>query len=211
MENKVIVGNTVGVPNPKPDWNQTDERKSDFIKNKPTILSVKDVKKLIAENSAGSGGETSSNATSFIVNVEVAADGTVTPDKEVREIVDAYEDGKTVQAYVEYLPEVKEGDIIVSMGENVNILTLVNIDRIDATYKLRFANIDRLKNDSYQATYLWYEGAAYSYVTGETTEIWKIETVEIASSDYVDTQIGGIETALDSIIAIQNQLMGVSE
>ena len=30
-----IVGNIVGVPNPQPDWNQTDPAKADFIKNKP--------------------------------------------------------------------------------------------------------------------------------------------------------------------------------
>lgn len=30
-----IIGNTVGIPNPQPDWNQTDEIKADYIKNKP--------------------------------------------------------------------------------------------------------------------------------------------------------------------------------
>ena len=34
-----VVGNTVGVPNPKTDWNQTDETKADVILNKPTKLS----------------------------------------------------------------------------------------------------------------------------------------------------------------------------
>ena len=33
-----IIGNTVGVPNPQPDWNQTDKRKADYIKNKPDVL-----------------------------------------------------------------------------------------------------------------------------------------------------------------------------
>ena len=202
-----IIGNVVGIPNPKSDWNQTDERKADFIKNKPTILTAQDVKNLIDENSAGSGGETSSNGASFIVNVEVAADGTVTPDKEAREMVVAYEDGKTVLAYVTEVPE----DGVITMGENTKVLTLVNVDRIDAMYKLRFANVDRLKNGTYQTTFLRYEGTAYTYGTGETTEIWKIETVILPSKDYVDDQIGDIETALDGIIAIQNQLMGVSE
>lgn len=32
-----IRGNTVGLPNPQPDWNQTDPTKADFIKNKPTF------------------------------------------------------------------------------------------------------------------------------------------------------------------------------
>lgn len=36
---KKIFGNTVGVPNPKSDWNQTDPLRADFIKNKPTKLS----------------------------------------------------------------------------------------------------------------------------------------------------------------------------
>ena len=31
-----IVGNIVGLPNPQPDWNQTDPKKADYIKNKPT-------------------------------------------------------------------------------------------------------------------------------------------------------------------------------
>lgn len=32
-----INGNVVGVPNPKTDWNQTDETKADYIKNKPDL------------------------------------------------------------------------------------------------------------------------------------------------------------------------------
>jgi len=34
-----IIGNTTATPNPQPDWNQTDETKADYIKNKPTIES----------------------------------------------------------------------------------------------------------------------------------------------------------------------------
>ena len=32
-----IKGNTVGFPNPQPNWNQTDEDQADFILNKPPI------------------------------------------------------------------------------------------------------------------------------------------------------------------------------
>jgi hypothetical protein len=32
-----IIGNTTATPNPRPDWNQTDSTKADFIKNKPDI------------------------------------------------------------------------------------------------------------------------------------------------------------------------------
>lgn len=41
MNNKII-GNIVGLPSPRSDWNQTDERKADFIKNKPTNLATKE-------------------------------------------------------------------------------------------------------------------------------------------------------------------------
>ena len=37
-----IIGNTTATPNPKPDWNQTDETKADYIKNKPDINSKLD-------------------------------------------------------------------------------------------------------------------------------------------------------------------------
>ena len=32
-----IKGNTVGFPNPQPDWNQTDPTQADYVKNKPPI------------------------------------------------------------------------------------------------------------------------------------------------------------------------------
>ena len=42
-----IIGNTTATPNPKPDWNQTDETRADYIKNKPAILTETDVFELI--------------------------------------------------------------------------------------------------------------------------------------------------------------------
>ncbi len=39
MANRII-GNPVGVPNPKTDWNQTDPTKSDYLKNKPEHLVI---------------------------------------------------------------------------------------------------------------------------------------------------------------------------
>ena len=32
-----VKGNTVGFPNPQPDWEQSDSTQADFIKNKPAI------------------------------------------------------------------------------------------------------------------------------------------------------------------------------
>lgn len=37
---KKIMGAVVGLPSPRSDWNQTDERKADYIKNKPEIVPI---------------------------------------------------------------------------------------------------------------------------------------------------------------------------
>ena len=34
---RIIVGNTTSTPYPRPDWNQPDENKADYIKNKPVV------------------------------------------------------------------------------------------------------------------------------------------------------------------------------
>ena len=36
-----IIGNITATPYPRPDWNQTDETKADYIKNKPDIEAIK--------------------------------------------------------------------------------------------------------------------------------------------------------------------------
>jgi hypothetical protein len=53
-----IVGNTVGVPNPKSDWNQTDATKADYIMNKPDldIYATKKELEAIKANGGGGGG-----------------------------------------------------------------------------------------------------------------------------------------------------------
>ena len=45
-----IVGTPVGTPTAKSDWNQTDETKADYIKNKPQILTEEDILNLIGDN-----------------------------------------------------------------------------------------------------------------------------------------------------------------
>lgn len=46
-----IIGNTTTTPNPQPDWEQTDETRASYIKNKPEILSKEEVINLINNNS----------------------------------------------------------------------------------------------------------------------------------------------------------------
>ena len=46
MDNKVI-GNIVGVPNPRSDWAQEDKTKADYIKNKPSVYTTEQVDDLL--------------------------------------------------------------------------------------------------------------------------------------------------------------------
>ena len=45
-----IIGNTTATPNPRPDWEQADESKADFIKNKPYIPMVDSTYNPASEN-----------------------------------------------------------------------------------------------------------------------------------------------------------------
>ena len=47
MEHKKIIGGLVGVPNPRPDWNQNDKTKADYIKNKPEVYTKYEVNNLL--------------------------------------------------------------------------------------------------------------------------------------------------------------------
>ena len=47
MEHKKIIGGLVGVPNPRPDWNQNDKTKADYIKNKPKVYTKYEVDSLL--------------------------------------------------------------------------------------------------------------------------------------------------------------------
>jgi hypothetical protein len=47
VESEAIVGIPIGSPTTKSDWAQTDETKSDYIKNKPTILTEEEIIELI--------------------------------------------------------------------------------------------------------------------------------------------------------------------
>lgn len=44
-----IVGDVVGIPNPQPDWNQTDPLKADYIKNKPDLNKKQDKTVLLSK------------------------------------------------------------------------------------------------------------------------------------------------------------------
>ena len=74
-----IYGNTVTTPMPVADWNQTDENKADYIKNKPTILTERDVVEIMVENGGIGGGEGGSGV---LISVEEVYVGTEPPTNE---------------------------------------------------------------------------------------------------------------------------------
>lgn len=74
-----IYGNTVTTPMPVADWNQTDENKADYIKNKPTILTEEDVVEIMVENGGIGGGD---GSTGVLVSVEEVYVGTEPPTNE---------------------------------------------------------------------------------------------------------------------------------
>ena len=50
---RIIVGNTTATPTPRTDWNQTDENKADFLKNKPPVAIGDGVGTIIEGNIVG--------------------------------------------------------------------------------------------------------------------------------------------------------------
>lgn len=50
MADKVIMGNMLGMPSPRPDWNETNPLKGSFIRNKP------DLSKFATKDEIGGGG-----------------------------------------------------------------------------------------------------------------------------------------------------------
>ena len=130
--------------------------------------------------------------TPFVVNFTKSDDGTITADHSLFEIQDAYAAQKNIICYLSYRAKpsspvfVEQFYYIGNYRDNI-------MSYAPTPY---FAS---LRHDS------------YSCLCCDTTLKWTLKTYSLADKDYVDEQIGDIETALDGIIAIQNQLMGVSE
>lgn len=52
-----IIGNTTATPNPQPDWNQTDETKADYIKNKPDLSNISNSGNVVSIKDFGAKGD----------------------------------------------------------------------------------------------------------------------------------------------------------
>ena len=74
-----IIGNTTATPNPRPDWNQTDETKADYIKNKPTDLATgQDVTNTLAEAKSYTDTKTAGLASTSTLNTSINTHNTST-------------------------------------------------------------------------------------------------------------------------------------
>jgi hypothetical protein len=78
-----------------------------------------------------------------------------------------------------------------------------------------YVNPPMTEGEEYQTTERWNGKSVYKRLVGgkleyrlDGEESWTSGLPGIASKGYVDDAIGDIETALDSIIAIQTQLIG---
>jgi hypothetical protein len=93
-----VIGNIVGVPNPKSDWNQNDATKADYIKNKPDVYTKKEVDKKLSDiQVSGGGGNSEPFVITFATRVEVTDTGYVEHifgDKTFDEVKEALEQGK---------------------------------------------------------------------------------------------------------------------
>lgn len=82
-ESTKIIGDIAGVPNPKSDWSQTDERKADYIKNKPDLFNFANAVRN-TEKSVGTVYITDALPTPHIKDIEIFGnsiqDGTPTID-----------------------------------------------------------------------------------------------------------------------------------
>ena len=127
-----IRGNTVGTTTPRPDWDQTNPNRADYIKNKPNVVE----------------------------QVEYSGN--------VRQLGS---DGKCVGEVYAVLYNGEQSTLPVS-------------------------------NQSTPWTLPWRDQYANFYVGAP------VFGVHAANKQYVDDLVGNIETALDSIIAIQESLIG---
>ena len=65
-----IIGNTTATPNPRPDWNQTDETKADYIKNKPDLAGFSNA---LTGTASGTGAVRLNDISPLEHNIEVNA------------------------------------------------------------------------------------------------------------------------------------------
>lgn len=131
----------------------------------------------------------------FVVNVTIGEDGTVTADKNGLEIEQAYNAGRNI--------------IAVNGVYVYSLITIVSSGSYGEAY------FSRVEGTTQKV--LWCMGDNWgveNYTLATKTQLDNLNTQVTNNSNRIttlETNMGNVETALNNIIAIQNNLMGVSK
>lgn len=108
-----IIGNTTATPNPRPDWNQTDETKADYIKNKPIIGDIASLTEISKDNLALDVQESLDRADSAIQSLDGYATETYV--------------GEQIASMVDSAPETLNtlNELAAALGNDENFATTV--------------------------------------------------------------------------------------
>ena len=163
-----IVGNTVGIPNPQSDYDQTDKTKADYIKNKPDIVAI------IKANAVG--------------DISDDMDSSLPP---------------TVEFMIRYL----EG---LPYGEDVQVLRQEMYDNYVSNNDLNYEVVEIIRANAQQYfseddTLPPSVACVKNYLT---TNYYSIEEIDRLVATRINNAIGDIDTVLDAILAIHNELIG---
>lgn len=187
-----IMGNIVGLPSPRSDWNQTDATKADYIKNKP-------LKEIASIESLHYYGDRD-----IVPNVEVTLRSVF--DEEgwlIGDVVDIVQlDNYSSYTDTVILPERCRSLFVFEKGK------FLKRDGKDADgSKVTKVIVPRLDND---------EDPDMSFVVKDTFSSFfpNLETVIVcdgATKEYVDEKIGDIDSALEELHNYAQALIGGAE
>lgn len=125
-----IIGNTTATPNPRPDWEQLDETKADYIKNKPTKLSEFEndsdfATQTEAENYANAKDEAIADAKQIGVDARSYAESVAGSLIIVESIAKGANQALSFENYESMVVELNDlSNDAYNVGQNIMIVTL---------------------------------------------------------------------------------------
>lgn len=211
-----IYGNTVTTPMPVADWNQTDENKADYIKNKPIVLTEDDVANII-KNSGGGGSVTpeqiqeavneyfqehpiSETKETYRVGIYRDVKGWHVASGSFEEIEEAFSNGKTVILTATHNRALHTEALATSIGTNFNIITFTPLRTDIAGAGVVAQNFLWFENDTVEAIEFEFAEKA-STLAGYGIE-------DAYTKDEVNNLIGDIDSALDELHNYAQALIG---
>ena len=185
MENKKIIGNTVGVPNPKSDWEQNDKSKADYVKNRTHYTEAIALWDYTVQRDSDYAFETP-NGVNYYDGFKLYINGVETD----MVFLDS-EDYSIVNLPLENMAFVYAGQVI------------------NGEYEFWLGHVEAGAFSLWQINEMFPEGTHIKLCAEKTIKLGeKYIPDSIARTQYVDKRIGDVDVALDAIIAIQNELIG---